>query len=81
MPYVDKYFEVAIKFWQENTYEIGKSFADLAFPRFAPTQENLSKAERWIAENPNASDALMRCIKEGRDAIKRALKAQECDAR
>ena len=48
----------------------------LAFPRFAATEENLSKAEQWIAGNSDASDGVMRGIKEGRDAIKRALKAQ-----
>ena len=75
-PYVDKYFATVRKIWDENSYEIGKQFADLAFPRYAPTAENLAKAEKWIAENQDASDGVMRCVKEGRDAMKRALKAQ-----
>ena len=78
-PYVDKYFAVVRKIWDENSYEIGKQFAELAFPRYAPTAENLAKAEKWIAENPDASDGVMRCVKEGRDAMKRALKAQLAD--
>ena len=78
-PYVDKYFSTVKKIWDENSYEIGKQFADLAFPRFAPTAENLAKAEKWIAENADASDGVMRCVKEGRDAMKRALKAQVAD--
>ena len=79
-PYVDKYFATVKKMWDENSYEIGKQFADLAFPRFAPTAENLAKAEKWIADNQNASDGVMRCVKEGRDAMKRALNAQKADA-
>ena len=78
-PYVDKYFAVVRKIWDENSYEIGKQFADLAFPRFAPTAENLAKAEKWIAENQDASDGVMRCVKEGRDALIRALKAQSAN--
>jgi aminopeptidase N len=78
-PYVDKYFEVVKKIWDDNSYEIGKQFADLAFPRFAPTSENLAKAENWISNNPDASDGVMRCVKEGRDSLIRALKAQSVD--
>jgi aminopeptidase N len=78
-PYVDQYFAIVKKIWDENSYEIGKQFADLAFPRFAPTAENLAKAEKWIADNANASDGVMRCVKEGRDAMKRALNAQKAD--
>ena len=78
-PYVDKYFAIVKKMWDENSYEIGKQFADFAFPRYAPTAENLAKAEKWIADNANASDGVMRCVKEGRDAMKRALNAQKAD--
>lgn len=77
--YVDQYFAVVKKIWDENSYEIGKQFADLAFPRFAASAENLAKAESWIANNQSASDGVMRCVKEGRDAMKRALKAQASD--
>lgn len=78
-PYVDQYFALVKKIWDENSYEVGKQFADLAFPRFAPTAENLAKAEKWIADNASASDGVMRCVKEGRDAMKRALNAQAAD--
>jgi hypothetical protein len=66
--------------WDENSYEIGLQFATLAFPRFAPTSDNLAKAEDWIAKNKDASDGVMRAVKEGRDALKRALNAQAADA-
>jgi aminopeptidase N len=79
-PFVDQYFASVRKFWDENSYEVGKQFAELAFPRFAATSENLAKAEKWIADNSDASDGVMRCVKEGRDAMKRALKAQKADA-
>ena len=78
-PYIDKYFATVRKIWEENSYEIGKQFADIAFPRFSPTRETLAKAEAWIAQNEDASDGVKRCVKEGRDAIARALKAQASD--
>ena len=79
-PYVDKYFAIVKKIWDENSYEIGKQFADFAFPRYAPTAANLAKAEKWIAENADASDGVKRSVKEGRDALVRALNAQKADA-
>ena len=79
-PFVNQYFASVRKIWDENSYEVGKQFAELAFPRFAATAENLAKAEKWIADNSDASDGVMRCVKEGRDAMKRALKAQKADA-
>jgi len=78
-PYIDKYFDVVRKMSDENSYEITKQFADLAFPRFAPSAETLAKAEKWIADNGDAGDAVKRSIREGRDAIVRALKVQACD--
>lgn len=78
-PYIDKYFAVVRKVSDENSYEITKQFADLAFPRFAPSNETLAKAEKWIAENQDAGDAVKRSIREGRDALVRALKVQSCD--
>ena len=32
-----------------------------------------------IADNQDASDGVMRCVKEGRDSLQRALKAQAAD--
>ena len=78
-PYVNQYFATVKNFCDANSYEVGMQFAVMAFPRFAPTAENLAKAEKWIAENQDASDGVMRWVKEGRDAIKRALKAQLAD--
>ena len=78
-PYVDKYFDTVRKIWDNNSYEIGKQFADLAFPRFAPSNETLAKAEKWIESNKDATDGLTRSVKEGRDALVRALKAQAAD--
>ena len=78
-PYIDKYFEVVRKISDETSFEITKQFADLAFPRFAPTDETLKKAEKWLVENEDAGDAVKRSIREGRDALVRALKVQACD--
>ena len=79
-PYVDRYFAEVKDVWANYSYEIAKQFADLAFPRFAPTDENLKKSEKWLADNSNASDGLIRCVKEGRDSMIRALNAQKTDA-
>ena len=79
-PYVDRYFAEVKDVWARYSYEIAKQFADLAFPRFAPSEENLKKAENWLSANSDASDGLVRCVKEGRDAMVRALNAQKADS-
>ena len=79
-PYVDKYFAEVKDVWAKYSYEIAKQFADFAFPRFAPSDANLQKAEKWLSENSNASDGLIRCVKEGRDSMIRALNAQKSDS-
>ena len=78
-PYVDQYFALVKEFCAKNSYEVSMQFAVMAFPRFATTAETLAKAEKWIAENKDASDGVIRWVKEGRDSIKRALKAQDTD--
>ena len=78
-PYVDKYFALVKEFCAKNSYEVSMQFAVLAFPRFATSPETLTKAEQWITNNKDASDGVIRWVKEGRDSIKRALKAQEAD--
>ena len=78
-PYVDQYFALVKDFCAKNSYEVSMQFAVMAFPRFANTAETLAKAEKWIAENKDASDGVIRWVKEGRDSIKRALKAQDTD--
>ena len=78
-PYVDQYFALVKDFCAKNSYEVSMQFAVMAFPRFATTAETLAKAEKWIAENQDASDGVIRWVKEGRDSIKRALKAQDTD--
>ena len=78
-PYVDQYFALVKDFCAKNSYEVSMQFAVMAFPRFATTAETLAKAEKWIAENKDASDGVIRWVKEGRDSIKRALKAQDTD--
>ena len=78
-PYVDKYFEIVRRMWDENSYEIALQFASLAFPRYAASKENLAKAEKWVADNGDASDGVKRAVKEGRDSMKRALRAQASD--
>ena len=45
-PYVDRYFAEVKDVWARYSYEIAKQFADLAFPRFAPSEENLKKCIR-----------------------------------
>lgn len=78
-PYVDKYFAIVRKISDENTYEITKQFADLAFPRFAVSETTVKEAEAWITAHSDAGDAVKRSIREGRDALVRALKVQACD--
>jgi aminopeptidase N len=80
-PYVSRYFDVVLDRWESLSYEIALNIARWLFPNFVTTQETLTAAEAWLAANASAPAGLLRIVAEQRDALARALRAQEADAR
>lgn len=78
--YVDKYFDVVLKVWEKETYEIASNVVTGLYPVYQTSPEILKKTEDWLAgvgkDSPNG---LRRLMSENRDAMARALKAQAKD--
>jgi aminopeptidase N len=80
-PYAEPYFEVLEKVWAERSIEIALRIVNGLFPRLVSTDATLARTDQWLAEHEDAAPALRRLVRECRDDLARALRAQACDAR
>lgn len=78
--YTDKYFDVVLKVWGKETYEIASNVVTGLYPTYQTSPETLKKTEDWLTgvgkDSPNG---LRRLMSENRDSMVRALKAQAKD--
>ena len=85
VPYVEPYFEALTRVWRERTNEMGQSIVTGLYPfKLAGLAEEhgvdvLARTDRWLAEHPQAPAALRRLVVEDRDAVRRAIAAQQAD--
>ena len=77
--FIDKYFESVATLWNSRTHEIGQSLVTGLFPISNITQEVIEKSDKFLAENKELAVGARRIIIEQRDALARALRAQEVD--
>ncbi|RAG85431.1 aminopeptidase N [Streptacidiphilus pinicola] len=80
-PYAEPYFEVLEKVWAGRSIEIAMRIVNGLFPRLVSTDATLARTDVWLAEHEDAAPALRRLVRECRDDLARALRAQACDAR
>ncbi len=78
-PYVEKYFEAV-----QTTYDrLGSHKGSVAlqhiFPQVLASRELLARLDRWLA-TARANPGALRYVREARDDVARAVKAQEFDA-
>ncbi|WP_461001802.1 aminopeptidase N [Streptomonospora sediminis] len=78
-PYVDRYFDLIGKAWQEWTGEFAQTFAEMAYPGHLVEEETIRRTEAYISEQQPAP-ALRRLLVEGAAGVRRALEAQRRDA-
>ena len=80
-PFVDEYFGALRRIYSTKTNEIAANLIEGLYPvRLAGRVPDLQdKAFAWLEANPDAHDALKRLVSEGRDGVRRALKAQAAD--
>ena len=79
--FVDKYFDSVATLWNSRTHEIGQSLVTGLFPSSNITKEVIEKSDKFLAENKDLAVGARRIIIEQRDALARALRAQEVDLR
>ncbi len=80
-PYVEPYFAAIERVWRTRTNEIAQSVVTGLAPVALASPEVLERYDAWLAAAPADLPALARLIGEDRDAVARALRAQERDSR
>ncbi|MDX6299873.1 MAG: aminopeptidase [Nocardioidaceae bacterium] len=78
-PYLERYLEVADTIWDEKGTQIASTMLEYMFPRVLLSRETLQRVDTWLETSP-ANPAAKRYVREARDDIERALRAQEADA-
>lgn len=80
-PYVDLYFENAVRIWNENTFKIAEYLMENLYPLPLASEELVAKTSLWI-EKPEINEipALRRILIEAQSNVERALAAQKFDA-
>ncbi len=85
VPFVDRYFASLERVWRDRTSEMAQNIVTGLYP-FALAGladehgvDVLARTDEWLAAHPAAPAALRRLVGEDRDAVRRALAAQQAD--
>ncbi len=78
-PFVTRYFAALLQVWATRTNEIAQLLVSGLYPTLLADAELLAATDDWLAANPQAPAALLRLIRENRDAVARALRVQAAD--
>ena len=79
-PFVDEYFENAVRIWNSNTFKIAEYLIENLYPLPLASQELADKTSHWI-DRPEIKEipALRRILVESHASVVRALNAQKRD--
>ena len=78
-PYVEKYLQAADDIWERLGTQKASTALEYAFPAPLASPELLDRLDAWLDSSP-ANPGAKRYVREGRDDVARALRAQEKDA-
>jgi aminopeptidase N len=78
-PYVDKYLGMADDIWERLGTQKASTALEALFPNPLGSQALLDKVDAWLEYSP-ANPGAKRYVREGRDDVARALRAQAKDA-
>jgi aminopeptidase N len=77
-PYVEQYLTAADTMWEEKGTQRASTALEYMFPRHLASQALLDRVDAWLESSP-ANPAAKRYVREGRDDMARALRAQARD--
>ena len=78
-PYVEKYLAAADTMWEDKGTQRASTALEYIFPKHLASPELLDRLDAWLESSP-ANPAAKRYVRENRDDIARALRAQAKDA-
>jgi aminopeptidase N len=76
-PYVEKYHAMLRTLWASRTHAIAESVVEGFYPVTLANRELVDASQSWLEANSDAPAALRRVVSENRDAVTRALAAQQ----
>ncbi len=78
-PFVGRYHDALEDVWSSRTHAIAEGIVLGFYPMALAGEELLATTQAWLDEHPQAPDGLRRLVAENRDAVARAVHAQERD--
>ena len=78
-PYVEKYLQAADDIWERLGTQKASTALEYTFPAPLAGPELLERLDTWLDSSP-ANPGAKRYVREGRDDVARALRAQAKDA-
>jgi aminopeptidase N len=78
-PFVPQYFAALEDVWANRTSDIAQQIVVGLYPMALADEGLLAATDAWLGERPDAATAMRRLVLENRDALARALRAQEAD--
>jgi aminopeptidase N len=78
-PYVEKYLTAADTMWEDKGTQRASTALEFIFPKHLASQDLLDRLDQWLDQSP-ANPAAKRYVRENRDDVARALRAQAKDA-
>ena len=78
-PFVERYFEMLERVWEERSYAIAEKLVDGLYPSPLANRALADASRTWLDAHPDVP-ALRRLVVERLAGIDRALAAQERDA-
>ncbi|WP_370894123.1 aminopeptidase N [Janibacter sp. GXQ6167] len=79
-PFVSRYHEALERIWSERTHAIGEGIVIGFYPIALASPALAEATQAWLDGHPEAPAGLRRLVAENRDAVLRAVAAQERDA-
>jgi aminopeptidase N len=78
--WISPYFDNLLEMWGKKSYDISSSYVELCYPALQISQSVVDKTNNWLAnEGKDSAAGLKRLLGESRDAMVRALAAQNKD--
>ena len=77
-PYIERYAQYLPDLWEHRSVEEAETFSEILFPRLFPDDDTFAMVESLLG-NSALPPAAIRILREGRDGLHRARRAQDAD--
>jgi aminopeptidase N len=78
-PFVERYFGAIPQVWESRDLPDALAFVERMYPRLIVTEDTIERTDRYL-ERDDVPSPVRRLMLEGRDGVRRALRARRVDA-